>query len=356
MPPQQGQLPLPAGGLPHLPSALWPTSVDNLALGTGFTVLPMPPSHQQAILRWHGGEGAALERLKHYVWDSGAVATYHETRNGLLGSDDSTKLSPWLAEGCLSPRRVWTEIARFEQERSEKHHYNRAPNENHSESTPNFGMGSETRHGMSSEVNRGVHSKGSSGVCFHLLVRDYWQFLALHHGRHIFLPGGVTGQARPEWHGGDDAVKRWQQGTTGVPFIDANMRELFQTGWMSNRGRQNVAAYLAADVAADWRRGAAWFEAKLVDHDAASNWGNWVCAAGFGTSGKASNFDVVKQGKTYDPQGTYIRQWVPELRDVPTKHVHAPWLMDDATQAVHGMRIPEDYPHQIPGTKYCSTE
>ena len=105
-----------------------------------------------------------------------------------------------------------------------------------------------------------------------------------------------------------------------MPLVDANMRELAATGWMSNRGRQNVASYLILDLGIDWRRGAEHFETLLLDYDTASNWGNWVAAAGL-TGGRLNKFNITKQSRDYDANGDYLRAWIPELADVPTEYV-----------------------------------
>mmetsp|Transcript_19302 Transcript_19302/g.58317 ORF Transcript_19302/g.58317 Transcript_19302/m.58317 type:complete len:509 (-) Transcript_19302:411-1937(-) len=312
LPPRPRRLPLPPDGLPQLPAAFWPESPTDLAAIPGCSGAGSPNPCEQAVMRWEGGEEAALQRVQHYVWDTTAASSYFETRNGLLEADDSTKLSAWLAVGCLSPRHVWREVRRMEGERGSNH--------------------------------------STTMLTFHLLVRDYWRFFAMHHGTRIFQAGGVARERRP-WRGGSSELQRWQQGTTGVPFVDANMRELLHTGWMSNRGRQNVASYLALDVGADWRQGAEWFQALLVDHDVCSNWGNWVCAAGLGGS-RGSRFDVLKQSRDYDPQGEYIYKWVPELGKVPPEHVHAPWRMTTAQQLACGVTIPGDYPEPLLGTRY----
>jgi deoxyribodipyrimidine photo-lyase len=101
------------------------------------------------------------------------------------------------------------------------------------------------------------------------------------------------------------------------------MRELAATGFMSNRGRQNVASWLALDAGLDWRHGADWFERHLLDYDAASNWGNWLAAAGM-TGGRINRFNIPKQTKTYDPKGEYIKTWVPELKEVPVAYLADP--------------------------------
>jgi deoxyribodipyrimidine photo-lyase len=127
-------------------------------------------------------------------------------------------------------------------------------------------------------------------------------------------------QSAPQWREDEEALTRWKQGNTGMPLVDANMRELAATGWMSNRGRQNVASYLILDLGIDWRRGADHFESLLLDYDTASNWGNWVAAAGL-TGGRVNKFNITKQSRDYDASGDYLRAWLPELAQVPTEYV-----------------------------------
>lgn len=139
----------------------------------------------------------------------------------------------------------------------------------------------------------------------------------------------------------------WKAGRTGMPLVDANMRELAATGFMSNRGRQNVASYLILDLGVDWRRGASWFEHHLLDHDVASNWGNWLSAAGL-TGGRINKFNIVKQSKDYDEDGRYVKHWLPELRAVPPAYVHEPWTMPDKMQKECGVVVGVDYPTAVP--------
>lgn len=133
------------------------------------------------------------------------------------------------------------------------------------------------------------------------------------HGSAFFTPGGIQAST-PEWRQDRAAFERWARGETGVPFVDANMRELDVTGYMSNRGCQNVASFLADWLRLDWRMGAASFEATLLDYDIYSNWGNWAYQVGIGNDSRDRYFNVVKQAKRYDPEGEHIRRWVPELR------------------------------------------
>ena len=221
-----------------------------------------------------GGETAAMQRLKSYLWDTDAVARYKETRNGLIGAEYSTKFSPWLSLGCLSPRKIHWELQKYEQERT--------------------------------------NNQSTYWVRFELLWRDYFKFVSMKYGDRIFYPYGMKGK-RQQWKKDMELFKAWQStfkdfilnlvsysfvnscypfwnvthdlliflvGQTGVPFVDANMRELLATGWMSNRGRQNVASFLVKDLHLDWRLGAEWFESLLLDHDVCSNYGNWNYVAG----------------------------------------------------------------------------
>ncbi|MGK3736602.1 MAG: deoxyribodipyrimidine photo-lyase [Bacillariaceae sp.] len=124
------------------------------------------------------------------------------------------------------------------------------------------------------------------------------------------------------------------------------MRELAATGFMSNRGRQNVCSFLALELNLDWRYGADYFESVLLDHDVHSNWGNWCAGAGM-TGGRINKFNIVKQSKDYDQHGEYVRHWLPELKDVPTKIIHEPWKMSQFQQIESNCRLGVDYPNPI---------
>ena len=128
----------------------------------------------------------------------------------------------------------------------------------------------------------------------------------------------------------EEMIQRWKDGETGIPLIDALMRELLTTGYISYRGRQHVASYFVHDLGLDWRVGADFFEAQLIDYDVCSNWGNWAMAAGL-TGAPVSRFDTVAQAKGWDPDGRYVRFWLPELKTVPAPLIHEPWLMCEVT-------------------------
>jgi deoxyribodipyrimidine photo-lyase len=141
---------------------------------------------------------------------------------------------------------------------------------------------------------------------------------------------------------------KWVKGETGVPFIDANMRELQQTGFMSNRGRQNVASFLTKDLGIDWTWGAAYFESQLIDYDVCSNWGNWNYLAGVGNDPREDRyFNIGRQADMYDKQGEYVKLWLPELAKVPAEKVHFVGLLSNEEQNKYGVTLGKDYPKPI---------
>lgn len=261
-----------------------------------------PNPDDRAVIRFKGGEESAEDRLQHYTWQSGAIKTYKLTRNELLGADYSSKFSPWLAIGCISPRAIYSEIKAY-----------------------------EATHGA---------NESTYWLYFELLWRDYFWFVARQFGSRFFRRGGPRGM-EPEISENAEWLAAWKTGVTGVPFVDANMIELNQTGFMSNRGRQNVASYLVKDLKQDWRKGAAYFEQQLIDYDVHSNWGNWAYVAGVGNDPRENRyFNVLSQAQRYDEDGAFVKHWLTQLRDVPTRWIHTPWL------ASVGIDKPIYIPHQ----------
>lgn len=224
-----------------------------------------------------GGTKAGLARLHDFTFGTRAIDTYKETRNGLIAWNDSTKLSPYLALGCLSPRMIYWHIKRYEREYS---------------------------------ANQSTY-----WVVFELLWRDYFKLVHRKFKEKIFSSRGLNGRRISTRRDPLDFAK-WAEGRTGAPLVDAAMRELKATGFMSNRCRQNAASYLVHDLNLDWRLGAAWFESWLIDYDTASNYGNWMYVAGVGNDPRVGRkFNVTKQGLDYDEKGDYARLWIPELAD-----------------------------------------
>ncbi|MFC6736948.1 DASH family cryptochrome, partial [Halolamina salina] len=277
--------------------------------------LDRPSYDDRGVLAFEGGETAGLDRLEAYVWEGDHLREYKWTRNGLLGAEYSSKLSPWLAAGCLSPRYVKRAVDRYEDER--------------------------------------VSNDSTYWLLFELRWRDFMAFQTAKHGGQFFARDGIREREDIDWAdpGSDPTARerfeRWKRGETGVPFVDANVRELNETGYMSNRGRQNVASFLANSLRIDWRRGAAYFETKLVDYDPGSNYGNWAYVAGVGNDSRNSYFDIVEQARNYDEDGEYVRHWLPELRGLPPAYVHEPWEMDREEQAAYGVVLGEDYPEPM---------
>ncbi|WOD38363.1 DASH family cryptochrome [Nodosilinea sp. E11] len=296
-------LPTPAQ-LPPLPTVdpgTLPTLTD---LG-----LAIPSPDSRAVLAFAGGETAGLARLKHYVWEADCLKTYKQTRNGMVGADYSSKLSAWLALGCLSPRQVYETVQTYEAER--------------------------------------IRNDSTYWLIFELLWRDYFRFICDKHGDRVFYPSGLRGLLI-DWQQDWARFDAWRNGATGFPLVDANMRELAHSGFMSNRGRQNVASFLTKNLGIDWRMGAEWFESLLIDYDPCSNYGNWNYTAGVGNDARGFRyFNIPKQSKDYDPNGLYVKHWLPELREIPAAKVHAPWKLQPVEQKRFGITIGVDYPHPI---------
>lgn len=232
-----------------------------------------PNIDKRAVLQFCGGENAATERLNDYFWKQDLLKIYKETRNGLIGADYSSKFSPWLAVGAISPRTIYEALKKYEAER--------------------------------------VANQSTYWLVFELLWRDYFQFVMMKFGRKLFLKNGIRGINSNKNADPNSALfENWKEGNSGNSFIDANMRELKSTGFMSNRGRQNVASFLVNDLHIDWRMGAMYFESQLIDYDVCSNWGNWAYIAGVGNDPRENRyFNIQKQAETYDSQGLYQELW-----------------------------------------------
>jgi deoxyribodipyrimidine photo-lyase len=245
--------------LPCAPIAFADSSIHARATEDPRSSFPyFLPSHQ-------GGETAALRHLRQYL-DRHLPHRYKVTRNELMGPDFSSKFAPWLAQGSLSARTIHAALKQFEGE-----------------------------HGA---------NDGTYWLWFELLWRDYFRLLHFKYGRRLYRASGLKEADSPSHD--PDAFERWCQGLTGNRLIDAGMRELSATGYLSNRMRQIVASYLIHDLQCDWRAGAAWFESQLIDYDVYSNQGNWLYIAGLGTDPRGGRrFNPEKQAKTHDPEGHY---------------------------------------------------
>jgi deoxyribodipyrimidine photo-lyase len=211
---------------PEFPAAQFATLEE---LGLSFSEID-----KRAAIVFEGGESAALKRMNHYFSETKAISQYKETRNGLIGADYSSKFSAWLSLGCLSPREIFFELKKYESQ---------------------FGANESTY-----------------WLVFELLWRDYFRFMMKKYSNKFFQQSGIQDKGISVNKHNIKLLESWINGTTGVDFVDANMLELKLTGFMSNRGRQNVSSYLCNDLKLDWRYGAAYFEQQLIDYDVSSNW------------------------------------------------------------------------------------
>lgn len=220
-------------------------------------------------------ESATEKHLKNYFAGDFAL-TYKLTRNQPMNWSPeqyfSTKFSPWLACGALSAPMIYAELKRF-------------------------------------EAKRGANDS-TYWIWFELLWRDYFRFLHLQKGRKLYRKQGLGEDAMSTVPNNKHGFKRWYEGRTGEPLVDAGMRELAATGWLSNRMRQVVASYLIYDLGGDWRAGAAWFESQLIDYDVYSNQGNWLYIAGRGTDPCGGRrFNPQMQAQQHDADGKYQQFW-----------------------------------------------
>ncbi|MBY6185636.1 DASH family cryptochrome [Marinobacter hydrocarbonoclasticus] len=258
-----------------------PLQLDSQALPPPFTV----PN-----LQYQGGESAGKAHLAHY-FASDAPQSYKLTRNDLDEWSSSTKLSPWLAQGCLSARQVMAAL-------------------DHYQAT--------------------VEKNGSTEwIGVELLWREYFYWFALSSGPKLFAAGGRTGVRRhvsfyPE------RFARWCAGETPFAIVNAAMRQLNHTGFLSNRLRQLVASALVHELEIDWRYGAAYFQQQLIDHDLPCNWGNWQYLAGVGADPRGGRrFDLAKQTEMYDPDGRYRARWQGEPVAITEPLDEAGWPQPD---------------------------
>jgi len=234
-----------------------------------------------------GGESAALAQLDLYLWQSHRIQNYFNTRNELLGDTFSSRMSAYLAQGCISPKKIYSELKRYEE----------------------------------SEVS----NKSTYWLFFELLWRDFFRLIGKKYGNAIFQSGGTAGKSTKPIESDWKKIELWTTGQTGIPFIDANMRELSRTGFMSNRGRQNVASFFIHDLKENWLIGAEYFESLLIDYDPCSNYGNWNYLAGVGCDPRENRyFNILAQARKYDADGKYVKHWIPGLAESGSQSVHTP--------------------------------
>lgn len=230
--------------------------------------LAEPVDDPRAVTRFDGGETAALTRLNGYFLTDNHTHVLKGHRNG-PAAGNSSKISPWLAFGCISPRQVYWEVIK------NQHHI------------PDADM-----------------------MILELLWRDYFRFMFKKHGQRFYKAEAVADETI---HAGQDELfENWKNGTTGIPFIDASMHELNATGYINNYSRQAVAAYLVRDLGLGWIRGAAYFEEKLIDYSPASNSGNWAYIAGMTHDPRDNRyFNTTKPASELETKSAFVDTWLP---------------------------------------------
>jgi deoxyribodipyrimidine photo-lyase len=274
---------------------------------------PIPESPVDLAGYFPAGEGEALQRLHTFTGGTAApIYQYSDSRNR-MDLAGTSQLSPYLRFGMLSARQAIV-----------------AAQEAIENSTD-----SQTRKGAETWLNE-------------LIWREFYTAILYH------FPSVLKESFRPDyrqitWHNDQVEFEAWCQGQTGYPIVDAAMRQLLHTGWMHNRARMIVASFLVKDLLIDWRWGERWFMQHLVDGDPAANNGGWQWTAGTGTDAAPyfRIFNPVLQGKKFDPQGDFTRQWVPELINVTARHIQTPWEMPESVQQQTGCEIGKDYPYPI---------
>jgi deoxyribodipyrimidine photo-lyase len=295
--------PLPSPERVPAPAA-WPAS-DRLE---DWNLRPAKPDWAGGLrAAWTPGEAAARQKLDGFP---GQPARDYAKRRDFPGVEGTSRLSAHLHFGEIGPRQVWHALSR-----------------------------------------RGRGAGASDGVAT-FLSQIAWREFSVH-----LLNAFPALPDRPlraefeafSWESDEPALRAWQQGRTGYPIVDAGMRELWATGWMHNRVRMVVASFLVKDLLLDWRHGERWFWDTLVDADLANNAANWQWVAGCGADAAPffRIFNPVLQGEKFDPDGGYVRRWVPELARLPDELLHAPWQAGPIELAAAGIELGRDYPRPI---------
>jgi deoxyribodipyrimidine photo-lyase len=254
---------------------------------------------------WTPGEEGARERLDQFTDE--AIGGYDKGRDE-VHADGTSRISPYLQHGEVTPRQVWEAVGLPE------------PPED---------------------------ADGDDRVTFlqEIVWREFAYHLLHHYPETDREP--LKDKFRDfQWREDSEALERWKHGETGFPIVDAGMRQLKKVGWMHNRARMIVGSFLTKDLQIHWSRGAEWFWHHLVDADLASNTMGWQWAAGTGADAQPffRIFNPVSQGERHDPEGEYVRRYVPELADLPDEHLHAPWEAPDQVLSSAGVELDGTYP------------
>jgi deoxyribodipyrimidine photo-lyase len=300
------RLPPPAEPAPaprRVPApARWP---EGRALAS-LKLLPMIDWAEGLRETWTPGEAGARARLRRAARET--AATYASTRD-TPAIEGTTRLSPHLHWGEASPRQAWHAVR---------------------------------------EAAGGRPSPAARELLRQIAWRDFAHHLLVHFPRTTDAPLRLAFRRFP-WRRDPDALRAWQRGRTGYPVVDAGMRELWRTGWMHNRVRMIVASFLVKDLLLPWLEGARWFWDTLVDADLANNTLGWQWAGGCGADAAPyfRIFNPVSQGERFDPDGAYVRRWVPEIARLPSAWIHRPWEAPAETLEESGVVLGATYPRPV---------
>lgn len=297
---------LPRRKFPELEK--WPASVDLAE----FDLLPRSGWDKGFYDAWQPGEEGAIRQIRRFL--ASAMDAYADQRD-FPALDGTSRLSPHLHWGEITPRSVWAAMQK-----------------------------------ASGDSGVVLRSRGATIFWNEIGWREFSYHLLTHFPRTVDQPLRPA-FARFPWASDRGAVKAeaWRRGRTGYPIVDAGMRQLWATGWMHNRVRMIVASFLVKHLRLPWTLGAEWFWDTLLDADLASNTMGWQWSAGCGADAAPyfRIFAPVTQGQKFDPDGSYVRRWVPELAEVPIKYIHCPWEAPEDVLAEAAVRLGRDYPRPI---------
>ncbi len=251
-----------------------------------------------------GGEREGLEILQHHIELLGNTQSNNDL-DALRSIDHTSKISPYLSQGCLSPKQIY--------------------------------------HLLDEKKTRGLN--GVYELYIELLWRDFFRLMGKKHGNAIFQKGGIKREVIADLKDDMDVFRIWSEGRTGAPIVDAAMTELNTTGLLSFKARQVSASFLIHDLKVNWQIGASYFESMLTDYDPCSNWGNWNQIAGVAFDSRGGkHINTINYAKRHDPLGYYVKKWIPALSVLESARIHEPYMLSQTEQNELGLMLGRDYP------------